>query len=247
MKPTEINEQFPTFSVIRSNRLAPEAREILFDGLERVVNGGESEEGYRELSSVAADFFPARFGNNLHSEIAWHPSAWQLFRFYQGCLRKLWSGDFALQMGPTTRFLDGPYLNYLLGLDVEYSGRGPRGFTDLRSSAFAELPNAWATVLEAFPFASVERACVIPDWTSGQFFYHPINNFQTALQILFLESWRARICRRCHKYFIADKNAQAFCSTACSGGNRRDRFMKYWKEKGAKRRAARRHSRRKKK
>lgn len=245
MKHRESNDEFSTLSVVDSNRLADE-RDILFEGLERVVNSGESEEGYKELSLAAADFFPARFEDGLHCEIAWHPSAWQLFKFYQGCLRKLWSGDFASQKYNGTVFLDGPYLNYLLGLDVQYSRHGVRGYTDATLTDFDELPSAWAKILETFPTAWVTRASVIPDWTSGQFLYGPVNKFQKALKLLFLESWRARICRRCHRYFIADKNAQAFCSTACSGGNKRARFVKYWKEKGAKRRAARRHSKKRK-
>src|ERR1700730_8770076 len=114
MKPEEGNSELSTLSVVDSNRLAAE-REILFEGLERVANGGESEESYRALSIVAADFFPALFADGLHSEIAWHPAAWQLFKFYQDCLRKLWSGDFALKKNDGTDFLDGPYLNYLLG------------------------------------------------------------------------------------------------------------------------------------
>jgi hypothetical protein len=246
MKPDESNGEPSTLSVVESNRLAVE-REFLFEGLERVVNDGETEEIYRDLSLTAADFFPAQFADGLHSEIAWHPAAWQLFRFYQGCLRRLWSGDFLVQRNDATLFLDGPYLNYLLGLDVKYSDLAELGYTDAVLPDYAELPKAWARLRETFPTARVTPASVIPDWTSGQILYQPSNQFQRALKMLFLESWRARICRRCHKFFVADKNAQAFCSTACSGGNKRDRFMKYWKEKGAKRRAARRHSKRRKK
>ena len=113
-----------------------------------------------------------QFANGLHSKIAWNPAAWQLFKFFQGCLRRLWSGDFASQTADGTRFLDGPYLSYLLGLDVSYSEHAVIGYTDARLPDPAELPNAWARVLAAFPTASVTRTSVIPGWTSGQFVYY---------------------------------------------------------------------------
>ena len=82
---------------------------------------------------------------------------------------------------------------------------------------------------------------VVPAWGKSQFEYVAVNDFQKAVYTLLLESWRAKICRRCKRYFIAEKNAQAFCSTACSGGNKRDRGLRYWRETGARRRAAKKH------
>src|SRR5262249_12484866 len=82
------------------------------------------------------------------------------------------------------------------------------------------------------------RPRLFPKWTNGDLAYLPGNDFQRALYLLFRASWRAKICAKCSTYFVADKPAQLYCGTACSGGVKRERTLKWWRDKGAKRRAA---------
>ena len=44
--------------------------------------------------------------------------------------------------------------------------------------------------------------------------------------------WRARICRQCGRFFVADKMAQAFCSTNCSAKAKSERSLDYWRNEG---------------
>jgi hypothetical protein len=80
---------------------------------------------------------------------------------------------------------------------------------------------------------------VDPIWGAGVFSYEPVNDFQRAVYQLFLESWRAKRCSLCSKYFIAEKSAQMYCSTACSGGRKLERARSWWNQKGSSERRAR--------
>jgi hypothetical protein len=63
-------------------------------------------------------------------------------------------------------------------------------------------------------------------------------DFQQSVFELMHVRWRARICRQCGRYFVADKTAQAFCSTKCSGKARGERALDYWNREGTKKRKA---------
>jgi hypothetical protein len=79
---------------------------------------------------------------------------------------------------------------------------------------------------------STGGASVLPQWRGGKFEYASSIDFQKAVWLLLSESWRAKVCRRCDKYFIADKAAQMFCSTPCSNQNKHETGRRYWHEKG---------------
>lgn len=240
MMASNVNRRESTFSVKSMNRRAMQERARWFEGLERVVNAGDSHEAYSQLALAAGSFWPLNVSapageRGLDQPIHWDQAGQPLFRAYRDYLRRIWVGDYVTQ----NRSLDGVYLNYLLGLDTRFATYKPGELIDARlpDKAFTE---GWATLKKQHPGAYVQSAAlVVPTWGLSKLDYVATNDFQRALFILLAESWRAKICRRCRRYFIAEKSAQAFCSTACSGGNKRDRGLKYWREKGARLRGAR--------
>jgi hypothetical protein len=77
------------------------------------------------------------------------------------------------------------------------------------------------------------------DWTTGSNAFHCDSEFQRALFALMRDSWKARNCACCKRYFIADKPAQMYCSTRCFGDSKRDRDRSYFRQHGSKKRAMR--------
>ena len=61
----------------------------------------------------------------------------------------------------------------------------------------------------------------IVDGRTGEIIWEFPSEFQQALYELMKNRRRARTCRQCGRYFIADKTAQAFCSTGCAGDAKR--------------------------
>jgi hypothetical protein len=70
------------------------------------------------------------------------------------------------------------------------------------------------------------------DWDEGVFHYRGMCSFQRALNLLFRESWRARVCERCSAKFIARRVAQKYCTTDCSDAIQRDLKRRWWAEHG---------------
>ena len=111
--------------------------------------------------------------------------------------------------------MDSRYLEYLLGLETRYAVAPPNEFRDstLPDQAFAD---AWLLLEREHPGAYIGTGpTVAPDWGSAKFTYTSSRDFQDAVYLLLSESWRAKVCRHCKKYFIADKGSQVYCSPAC--------------------------------
>ena len=77
-----------------------------------------------------------------------------------------------------------------------------------------------------------------PEWGAGTIRYVSYTDFQRAIWLLFCETWRAKVCPVCSLYFIAEKPAQAYCSNSCSSRAHQSSSLRWWREKGVKRRAA---------
>jgi hypothetical protein len=107
--------------------------------------------------------------------------------------------------------MDGYYLQYLLGLQTDYAKyKGVFIDSTLPDRAFQR---GWRVLCEAYKEIVVwTQPMVLPLWSSGKFEYFTNEgaDFQNALYYLLTESWRAKLCRRCQKYFIAEKAAQIF-------------------------------------
>jgi hypothetical protein len=70
------------------------------------------------------------------------------------------------------------------------------------------------------------------DWNKGSLVYFGACDFQRALYLLFLESWRARTCSQCQGKFIASRAAQKYCHDDCSKAARGANRRKWWREHG---------------
>jgi hypothetical protein len=216
------------------HRAADENRVRFFAGLEVFVNAGDSDEEYRNLQIQLPTFWPLRlqgpFGpGGSDGPLEWPAAGQSLFRAFRDYLRRLWRSDFYNDDGS---MVDGRYLQYVLGLETRYAVDPPHGLIDavLPTQAFRE---GWLVLRKEHEGVYCSGpANPLPNWRSNKFEYVGSNDFQKAVYQLLSESWRARVCRRCGKYFIADKAAQVFCSTSCSNQNKLEGGRRYWHEKG---------------
>jgi len=124
----------------------------------------------------------------------------------------------------------------LLGLDNALT-RVEHGA--ILTGALAPLNEAWHQLTTRHPGAYEARYPFVGAvWATGDFDYSPLNDFQLAMYMLFRESWRAKVCPRCSQYFVADKPAQMYCSSACANAAHRAQALNYWRAEGAAKRAA---------
>ena len=199
---------------------APEDKEKkwYWKGLERFVNTGDSMKDYDDLSKAWPTFWPANirgfdpdFTDSKEVSLNWHANARPLFLFYRDILRSIWIRD------PRTS-TNGEFINVLFGLVLP------------KKPLMECFPNAAPTGLPTSFY---------PEWGAGVIRFVSDTDFQRAIWLLFCELWRPKICPACALYFIADKPAQMYCSGSCSTRAHQSISLKWWREKGSKRRAAR--------
>jgi hypothetical protein len=105
-----------------------------------------------------------------------------------------------------------PHLRILLGIESAAKEGTPE--------------DAWLSGLATIP------AHFFADWDEGVFRYEGACDFQRALYLLFLDSWRARFCQKCDAKFIAVRAAQKFCTTDCSEAMQREFRRRWWAKHG---------------
>lgn len=238
MKDAEKNQaREATILAYWPNRQAPETKELLYAGLEAFVNLGNSDRDFEVFAAKYPAFWPFDTQESEAGILRWNAPARPVLLVFRDFLRKLWISD------PEAH--ENTYLLVLLGLDVRFADEPEIQFWSFQRRVLHE---AWAQLRKVHPEISIGiRPVVNPVWGSANFSYAPVNDFQSAVYQLFLENWRAKVCSRCTKYFIAQKAAQIYCSTKCGGGVKRERSLEWWKREGAaRRRAAQKVSRRKK-
>jgi hypothetical protein len=198
---------------LEQSHLATENTQRLYKGLERFVNTGDTLEDFRSLSKAWSSFWPL---DNMGAGDGWTDDCHRLFLVYRDTLRRVWISDpEALRSGS---------LMFLFGL--------------AHPGTLLSAPQGWQ-------LKEAEQSCaaygsssnvVYPHWKDGSFTITQRNDFQRALYSLFRESWRAKVCSKCSSYFIAEKPARLYCSVECSNSSHKKAALKWWKEKGAKRR-----------
>jgi hypothetical protein len=210
---------------------------MFYAGLEELVNVGDSDQDFRAFATKCRSFWPLDTQDPSIGLLRWDIAAHGVFLAFRNYLRKVWVSD--------RQAVEYAYLSVLLGLDVDFADRPDE---ECWSFQRAEVNEAWAELRKTYPQVGVGiRPGVYPVWGSGVFTYVPDNDFQRAVYQLFLETWRARVCPRCSRYFIAQKAAQIYCSTKCGGGVKRERSLEWWRREGAaRRRTAKKLTRRKK-
>lgn len=158
-----------------------------------------------------------------------------MFLDYRNKLRLLWRGD--------TEARGSGVLAYLLGIiapsdfvRIEYipAAVGMHWFErEARATS-----HAYNSLLQSHPEREWRtHSMVCPVWGRLDFEYSPRGDFEAALWALIGESWRARLCGQCRRYFIADKPAQNYCSTRCYGEAKRGQKREWWRTVGRARRS----------
>lgn len=213
-------------------------KEWFWKGLERFANTTDSVDDYRALGKAFPSFWPLPLWEGR--DVAWTSEAQPLFIFYRDLLRRFWTRDPAYVQ-------KGSYVNLLFGAvrDLPLIAAGQVAPMSLESEPpIAELDRVIAPLRTSFPLLSgrnfpyVPVAWFLPDWNTGVVRFISQTDFQRAIWLLFGESWRAKVCPSCSAYFIAEKAAQLYCSIACSNAAHQSSALRWWRSKGARRRAA---------
>jgi hypothetical protein len=243
----------PTVLARVSNQRAGTEREGLFAALEKFVNAGDTEQELRELRTHSPEFFPAWLYEDAEYWAQQEPGLVTPLRWYKAQLRKVWEG----------RDPKGVRLAILLGIarqpywsEEDFSPSGELPWSIQLDPTFEQDALEWfkftSRGLEVYrerktPGSNGEEYAIgsLPpsrpslNWRSGDIQYAFDTDFQRALYALMRQSWRARICRVCAKYFIAIKSASQYCSTRCAGDAKQERDRVYFRQEGSKKRALR--------
>jgi hypothetical protein len=223
-------EEYSAFAALGANRLAVSNRKRLYAGLERFVNTGHSIEEYKALGKGWPTLWPRELLDERGKSLSWIDDCHALFLVFRNALRHVWIPAPDVAKRGLLRFLFG------VGGEIETLENGGAVYLPAANG----LEEAWDLIRKHGPRGSdVRPPQICSDWTSGTFIYVPQNDFQQALYLLFQSSWRAKVCAKCSQYYIATKPAQLYCSTACSGGVKRERTLTWWRSKGTMLRAAR--------
>ena len=212
-------------------RLAGEAnREQLFAALEKFANVGDGVEEYRSFGRQSSYFWPVPLSGS-RKEPEWTVPGHKLFLAYRNALRHVWRSDQVVSNHNLLSILLGIDHVFLMHVALGEPGHGP--ITDSFSAGWHELNATYPEAQYSSP------PSIAPSWRSGEFHYTAVNDFQTAVYILFRESWRAKICVNCSAYFVAEKPARLYCSTRCSAEIKKKRGLQWWRNKGAEKRRSR--------
>jgi hypothetical protein len=245
----------PTIRNGALNWQAPTGRESLFAALEDYANLQPGLEGLKLFQSKWPDFFPSELyeaSEILESKHELSPLSWYLRQ-----LHVVWCGadgdearlSFLLgfYLGPNyeaAAFRDAafqPEFDTWKAVQEELKRRN----TAIRPSPIRTAAEAQRRLwrgMEGHPasVADLGFADVAPDWKLGTIRCKFNCDFQEALYALMRESWRAKSCRNCKRYFIANKPPQMYCSTKCFGEAKGKRSLAWWRAEGADRRRQRR-------
>jgi hypothetical protein len=234
----------------------------IWSALARFANTDDSLDDYHRMARMWPNFWPLPVEDGHGNTLAWKEDAQPLFNFYRDVLRRFWVRDpVILKLGRYTELLFGTLMDVyglfeatpsaLAGMPdkdaVSWDASLSRAFK-LQGGMPNKLVNAVIRLKNSYPkacppFGWWPIAYFWPDWNTGIAGYRAKTDFQCAVWNLFRQSWRAKVCARCSAYFIADKPAQSYCSTECSNQAHLASAVRWWKEKGASRRAQRKEGR----
>jgi hypothetical protein len=219
----------------------------LYSGLEAIANLGDSKEDYETIAKKWPEMWPCEITDSSRESLAWDVHAHRLLLVYRDSLRAVWR-DHNKYKTPFT-------LLFLLGASDTFTelNRGEMvlhndGQQAWRSTSMLDDPKgihlAWQVLKSNYPDAGeVHRALIYPVWSYGAFLYRWSNKFQFALYHLFRDSWRAKMCPACGRFFIADKPPQRYCGTVCSKNTHNFAALEWWRRTGSEKRRARKAKR----
>ena len=212
------------------NQLVLEEKERLFRGLENFVNVGDSREDFKKFGLGFPKFFPIEICNPRTRDISWTDQSRGLFYDIRDLLRRIWKGDDSFDDRDTL-------LPLLLGLPPRIRQMTYRETVNPEQPHSLYLGQGFK-LMDRSEVTLPDNAMVLfaeltPHWRSGEFRYYPQKDFQRAVYLLFLQSWRAKLCVRCGRYFIADRPPRLYCSTGCNGQAKRKRDLDWWRREGS--------------
>jgi hypothetical protein len=213
----------PTIPVFAPSELAsPDEKARLFAALETFVNLEDTYEAYDHFLRQSPTFFPASIkykDENVAKpqQVDWFkPECHRFALVYRDVLRLIWVKDqnaLSMNLG-----------SFLLG--IKHSpGESLLPFISGFDQAWNQLKacyNSWLVELPDF----------FVHWGLGAFLFNPITDFQKAAYALFRESWRAKTCPCCSRYFVAEKVPQVYCSPGCYGISKKKRGLDWWRSHG---------------
>lgn len=251
-----------TIRMRTSNERASDQKSLCFSPLEQFANMGDNLSDVQSFRAHWPTFFPVDVYNlaegwfkrqvwkeNPRSYLGVDPNiplhTGSPLRWYRDQLRKVWKGldpegvRLSILLGLIDPFYepDGNHMYHPLAeRDASY---GDDGFDYVAIVNTARVYQQMVAMQEEIGNGFLPASPPLMDWDTGRNKYQCDSEFQSALFALMQESWKARNCHHCKKYFIADKTAQMYCSTSCFGDSKRDRDRSYFRQQGSKKRALR--------
>jgi len=208
-----------------SNRQAPEDRNRQFDALAAFANLGDSHEDWDKLRLMHPKMF----------------SEWWLLTGREEYAIGLCDEDpshvYPLRSGVAKAFLQRR-LRYRDCLRSVWSGNDREG-RNLRILYGFELLEQEEIIFGSPTPEPLPPGKPIVDGLTGEILWKFPTEFQRTLYELMKYRWKAKTCPRCGRYFIADKTAQAYCSTGCAGDSKNARSLDHWNRFGRANRKAR--------
>jgi len=221
-----------TILIVGSYRLGKKKKHDLFQGLEDFANLGDHLQDLQRFKTKhRGRFFPVRIRDAQGRSLEWEPESLGIASLFRNWLQSVWRGDESAD----------DHLSFLLGLrpDIPDFTVSVEEFEyrDLEETEPQPAPSEphMAKIMAAIGKSGqppsgirVSLAPFRPSWRLGQFQYHPETDFQLAVCLLFLESWRALICGICHRYFVAVEGRQRYCSPKCAHEASLQRQQRYF-------------------
>jgi hypothetical protein len=134
------------------------------------------------------------------------------FFWYQDLVRRVWAANDT----------DGSCLSVLFGINKASDPASPD--SDISIARLKDDPFAKK--------ASLPQGQPVVDGIKGKIHWQFLTAFQQSLYELMQDRWRAKVCRECGKYFIAEKTAQTLCSERCAHAAQVKRAIEYWHREG---------------
>ncbi len=222
-----------------ANRKATADRETQLSALEAFANIGETLDDWKHFRLKCPGFFPQHFSEWFHGfapewagRFQSHPKLKALlkpsFLFYRDCLRAVWTHD-----DP-----EGINLKLLLGFEQEVRDKGVLNYPLMAAFGDRKKPS-----LDTFiPGQTIDRdeqttigglppGRPIVDGVTGTINWEFGCAFQQCVYELMQQRRRAKVCRECGKFFLANKTRHTYCSWACFVDVKRKRSLDYWYRK----------------
>lgn len=226
-----------------ANRQANEQRLQKFESLSAFANMGDTPEDWWKFRLHWPEFFPTAPSGwkrpGFQSTTDWlyafaeewatDPDLKTLRKppllWYRDRLRAVWASN-----DPT-----GANLYILFGLEKQAQTLGVVDPVDIIRPAL--IPGQSLNPFEQETVVGLPQGTPVVNGVTGEITWKFGCDLQQSVYDLMQCRWRAKICPECGRYYIADKTAQTFCSTRCSGEMKRKRSLKYWNREGRKNRA----------